>query len=87
MEAQWIGTNGAAFARVSAAFASIGLTAPKADTNSSGAYAMNIAEQYLADLSRHEAMAVIRFGLQNSLTYIQSCTPQSLQAVLMTYGE
>ncbi len=71
IKSQWIGAEGAAFERVGMAFSSLGYAAPRTD-GSDGAYASNIAAQYAADLSERDALAIIRYGLRNSRTAIES---------------
>lgn len=65
-KSEFIGTNGAAFERVGLAFEALGYRTPRPDTGSDGAYALNIVEQYRADLSEDEALAVIEYGLRNT---------------------
>jgi hypothetical protein len=67
----WIGREGAAFERVCMAFESLGYRPPRGDDNvvgvaSTGAYAQNIASQYVADLGRDEALAICEYGFRNS---------------------
>jgi len=74
IKSQWIGSEGAAFERVSMAFESLGYSAPRADegSNGGGAYAMNIVRQYAADLSDQDALAIVNYGLKNSRQVIQN---------------
>lgn len=73
----WIGTRGAAFERVCMAFDSLGYAQPRGDdgvrgTESTGGYAMNIAQQYAADLSRDAALAICEYGIRHSREAIQN---------------
>ena len=86
IKSQWIGTEGAAFERVSLAFTSLGYNAPRADGDSSGAYAINIAGQYHADLSEREALAIIRYGLRNSRAALSNRW-MSEREIIGSYGE
>lgn len=71
---RWIGKEGAAFERVALAFEGLGFRAPRPDEGSggAGAYALNIAAQYSADLSRREALAIINYALKNSREAIRN---------------
>lgn len=67
----WIGREGAAFERVCMAFDSLGYVLPRGDDGvqgaaSTGAYAMNIAPQYAADLSSDEALAICEWAIRHS---------------------
>jgi len=85
---QWIGKEGAAFERVSMAFESLGYRAPRADegSNGVGAYANNIADQYQADLSRNDALAIVRWALGSSRGAIQN-RYLSEREIIGMYGE
>lgn len=71
---QWIGAEGAAFERVSLAFESLGYRAPRADdgTDGAGAYASNIANQYVADLSQDAALAICEWAVTHSRAAIRN---------------
>lgn len=81
----WIGKEGAAFERVGLAFQACGYLPPTPDTNADGAYAMNIAEQYRADMSRGQALAVINCGLSHPREYFIG-TKLSLRDVAASYA-
>lgn len=85
LKSRWIGTEGAAFERVSMAFEALGYLPPRPDTNADGAYAINIAEQYIADMSKSEAMAVINCGLSHPREYFAD-TKLSLRDVAASYA-
>jgi len=68
---EFVGSSGAAFARVSLAFQSLGYRAPTPDSGSTGAYVLNIIEQYRADLSEEQTLDVISYGLRHSRAWHQ----------------
>lgn len=83
---QWVGQEGAAFERVSMAFESLGYCAPRTDDGGDGAYALNIAAQYTTDLLRHEALAIVNYGLRNSREAIRN-RYMSEREIIGRYGE
>lgn len=83
---QWIGKEGAAFERVGMGFESLGYRAPRPDDGGEGAYAMNIARQYEADLSQREALAIIRWALKSSRDAIRN-RYLSKREIIGQYGD
>lgn len=71
IKTRWVGSEGAAFERVGMAFQKFGYRAPKPDSGG-GAYVLNIAAQYVADLSESEALAIIKYALESSRERIQN---------------
>lgn len=64
----WIGSEGAAFERVSLAFQILGYTPPQpnrltSDSHADGAYVSNILQQYQGVCSKQKVLDVIAFGL------------------------
>lgn len=85
---QWIGPGGAAFERVGLAFEQLGYRKPHPDSGaSSGAYASNIAQQYAADLSEREALAIVNYGLRSSRRALQHGYKPTLREIVGNYSE
>jgi len=86
IRSHWIGAENKSFQRVSLAFKALGYEAPQADGSGKGAYALHIAAQYQNQMSEHQALAVILWGLRAS----QGCVTKdnwSLNDVMARYGE
>jgi hypothetical protein len=84
IKSQWIGTKGAAFERVSKAFQSCGFSAPRPDESGTGAYGMNILNQYPGNYA--EASAIIRWALASSREQIANRW-MSLGEIVGRYAE
>lgn len=70
---RFIGTEGAAFERVSMVFEALGYQKPRSfDGQSGGNYVANIVEQYRADFDADEVQNIIRFGISRSRETIRN---------------
>jgi hypothetical protein len=74
--ATWIGKEYANFERVCRAFELYGFDVPRPDTDGgSGAYAVNIANQYRASLTERQVYAIIDYALTYSLESLLTLQP------------
>jgi hypothetical protein len=86
IRSHWIGAESGSFQRVKLAFKALGYAVPQADASGQGAYALHIAAQYQDQMSEHEALAVILWGLRASQSHINHGS-WSLSEVVAGYGE
>ncbi len=69
----WIGSEGRLFERVRLVFEGLSYAPPTTDTdNESGAYAMNIVDQYRADFTEEEILQIIDYARHNTIENLRA---------------
>jgi hypothetical protein len=86
IRSHWLGAQNGSFERVSLAFQALGYQSPRPDVGGEGAYGLHIAAQYKDQMSEHQALAVILWGLRASRNCVTTGA-WSLSDVVTRYGE
>lgn len=86
IRSHWLGAENGSFERVTRAFQALGYQSPRPDEGEEGAYGLHIAAQYKDQLSEHQALAVILWGLRASRNCV-NIGVWSLSDIVSRYGE
>lgn len=65
------GKGGTEWQKVGLIFQHLGFTPPRPEEAGKGAFGMNIANQYHADLSQQEVYAILQFACDHTRRYIE----------------